>query len=292
VPSMKIIGHRGYGPTDSNDKDMRYPENTLLAFKHALDNGADGIELDVFLSKDGIPIVIHDRRLHEHVITEQVPLVGGRSVTDFTFDELQQFDVGCGQKIPSLGNVFNLVAAFKDSRVINLDVKDPATIHSILATIDHYKSKGFKHDVVISSYKWDILKELRRRNSDVHLVPAIKTAMLFGADNVGPAPDYTPLTSAYQENFREPILALHQEIGCYAFDCAMPDFTPEIITFASDCKVGLQLSTGMERVNADNTNYDVLRQLQDSLDIGVPFVICKVDEPDLVKKSLPQYIAS
>lgn len=286
MPGLQLIGHRGYGPTDSNDKDMRYPENTLLSFKHALDNGADGIELDVFLSEDGVPIVIHDRRLHEHVIAEQVPLVGGRSVTDFTFDELQQFDVGYGQKIPSLGNVFNLVAGYKDSRVINLDVKDPATIPSILATIAHYKGKDFKHDVVISSYKWDILKELRRRNSDVHLVPAIKTAMLFGPNNVGRAPSYTPLTDKYQENFREPILALHKEINCYAVDCSMPDFTPEIIALASDCRVGLQLSTGMERVNAQDTNYEVLRQLRESLDLGVPFVICKVDEPDLVKRYL------
>ena len=47
-----IIGHRGAS--------AHAPENTLAAFKMALDAGADGIEFDVQLSKDGVPVVIHD----------------------------------------------------------------------------------------------------------------------------------------------------------------------------------------------------------------------------------------
>ncbi|MDQ3754751.1 MAG: glycerophosphodiester phosphodiesterase, partial [Acidobacteriota bacterium] len=50
-----IIGHRGASAVA--------PENTLGAFARALDDGADGIEFDVRLARDGVPIVIHDATL-------------------------------------------------------------------------------------------------------------------------------------------------------------------------------------------------------------------------------------
>lgn len=49
---MQIIAHRGASAT--------HPENTLAAFEAAIDAGADGIELDVHLSADGVPVVVHD----------------------------------------------------------------------------------------------------------------------------------------------------------------------------------------------------------------------------------------
>ena len=52
---MKNIAHRGFSG--------KYPENTLIAFKKAIELEADMIELDITLSKDKIPIVIHDDTL-------------------------------------------------------------------------------------------------------------------------------------------------------------------------------------------------------------------------------------
>ena len=49
---MKVLGHRGYSG--------EYPENTMLAFQKAFETGCDGVELDVQLSKDGIPVIMHD----------------------------------------------------------------------------------------------------------------------------------------------------------------------------------------------------------------------------------------
>ena len=51
----KNIAHRGFSG--------KYPENTMLAFRKALETGCDGIELDVHLSRDGVPVVIHDETL-------------------------------------------------------------------------------------------------------------------------------------------------------------------------------------------------------------------------------------
>ena len=54
---MKIlnIAHRGYSG--------KFDENTMLAFKKAIEYGADGIETDVQLSKDGVPVIMHDETL-------------------------------------------------------------------------------------------------------------------------------------------------------------------------------------------------------------------------------------
>ena len=52
----KIFAHRGFKGI--------YPENTMIAFEHALHSGADGIELDVQLTKDGRLAVIHDEKLN------------------------------------------------------------------------------------------------------------------------------------------------------------------------------------------------------------------------------------
>ena len=52
---MLNIAHRGFSG--------KYPENTMLAFKKAIEAGADGVEFDVHLTKDGEIVIIHDERI-------------------------------------------------------------------------------------------------------------------------------------------------------------------------------------------------------------------------------------
>ena len=75
----QIIAHRGAS--------AHAPENTLAAFRIAIDAGADGVELDVRLSKDGIPVVVHDRDLKR---------LAGRvdAIADLKAEELALVDVG------------------------------------------------------------------------------------------------------------------------------------------------------------------------------------------------------
>ncbi|UJL44779.1 glycerophosphodiester phosphodiesterase [Virgibacillus sp. NKC19-16] len=75
----KIFAHRGAS--------RRAPENTMSAFKLAYCLGAEGIETDVQLTKDDIPVLIHD---------EQVKRTTNSTgyVRDFTFNQLKQFDAG------------------------------------------------------------------------------------------------------------------------------------------------------------------------------------------------------
>ena len=70
---MKVMAHRGYSG--------KYPENTMLAFEEAAKTGADGIELDVQLTKDGQVVVIHDERIDR--TTD-----GSGWVKDYTYEEV------------------------------------------------------------------------------------------------------------------------------------------------------------------------------------------------------------
>ena len=76
---MKVIAHRGYCG--------KYPENTMLAFKKAVEAGCDEIELDVQLTKDGKVVVIHDETIDR--VTN-----GSGLVRDYTLEELQKFHAG------------------------------------------------------------------------------------------------------------------------------------------------------------------------------------------------------
>ena len=118
LKKFNIIGHRGFGPTGNriSDNDHPYPENTLKAFQHVLDNGADGIELDVLITNDGKAVVIHDQRLHEHVVPEQFEAASQKPVGDCSYEELQGFDLGEGQKIPALYDVLQMVSKYNTQK--------------------------------------------------------------------------------------------------------------------------------------------------------------------------------
>ena len=73
----KNYAHRGYSGN--------YPENTMLAFRKAVEAGADGIELDVQLTSDGIPVVIHDEQVDRTTN-------GTGYVRDYTLEKLLTLD--------------------------------------------------------------------------------------------------------------------------------------------------------------------------------------------------------
>ena len=79
---MRVFAHRGYSG--------RYPENTMEAFRGAYEAGADGIELDVQLSKDGQIVIIHDETLDRTT-------TGKGYVKDHTLAELKLLDASYGR---------------------------------------------------------------------------------------------------------------------------------------------------------------------------------------------------
>jgi glycerophosphoryl diester phosphodiesterase len=97
-----VIAHRGYSAVA--------PENTLAAFEAALRAGADLLELDVHLSADGVPVVVHDHTLD--ATTGISRAVGEVSTTDLTHVDAGVWfsEAYAGQRVPTLAEVLRLTA--------------------------------------------------------------------------------------------------------------------------------------------------------------------------------------
>lgn len=103
-----IVAHRGLSAEE--------PENTMRSFRRAAEVGCDLIELDVHLSRDGIPVVIHDETL------ERTTNGTGR-VVDRTWAELRSLDAGRAERVPSLEEV--IAWAVEGSIGLSVEVKQP-----------------------------------------------------------------------------------------------------------------------------------------------------------------------
>jgi glycerophosphoryl diester phosphodiesterase len=87
MPRPEIIAHRGTPRV--------HPENSLPGFARAVELGVDGIELDVHLTRDGVPVVHHDPELGEGPFA-------GRRIADLTLAELRRHALAPGVGVPTL----------------------------------------------------------------------------------------------------------------------------------------------------------------------------------------------
>ena len=129
MSKTKIFAHRGASGYA--------PENTLEAFALAITQGADGIELDVQLTKDGIPVVIHDETIDR--VTEKKGWV-----KDYTLKELKELTVlknkfpeYSAAKIPTLEEVLDAVKA--SGIQVNIELKT-----GIYSSFNHYSIQQMK----------------------------------------------------------------------------------------------------------------------------------------------------
>lgn len=141
------------------------PENTMPAFQRALEMGADGFELDVQLTFDDVPVVMHNRRIDE--TTDGSGLPG-----EFTLEQLQAFDAGAhfdreyaGTRIPTLTEVLE---AFPEA-VVNAELKlfTTSDIGLERAVIDVIRAHDAEGRVIISSFNPFCLRRVRRLAPDV-----------------------------------------------------------------------------------------------------------------------------
>lgn len=160
-----VLGHRGASGYA--------PENTLEAFKLAMDMGADGFELDVHLSKDGELVVIHDE-------TVDRTADGTGFVGEMTLAELKALDASNhkeaykGAKIPTLAEVYDLIR--DTNHIVNVEIKTdnifyPQLEEKVLAL---EKEMGMEGRIVYSSFNHYTVKKIRA------LAPDAQIGMLFG----------------------------------------------------------------------------------------------------------------
>ncbi len=150
------IAHRGASALE--------PGNTLRAFEAAVDLGADMIEVDVRLSKDGQPVIIHDATL-------ETTTNGSGYVKDKTLLELKQLDAGQRERIPSLQEAID----FARGRCgLYIELKAPATPGPVVEAV---RANEFGREVIISSFDHALLKEVKE------LAPEMPTSVLVGQTN-------------------------------------------------------------------------------------------------------------
>ena len=166
-----IYGHRGASGYA--------PENTLPSFKLCMDMGADGFELDVHLSADGQPVVIHDE-------TVDRTTNGTGYVKDLTLAQLKELDASCGMedyrgvRIPTLAEVFDLI---RDTHhLVNVELKTDEYFYPLIEEkcLALAKEKGVEDRIVYSSFNHHTLLRLRE------LKPDAKLGILFADVMVNP----------------------------------------------------------------------------------------------------------
>ncbi len=140
---VRVIAHRGAS--------LESPENTLKSFQKAIDAGADYIEFDVHLSKDGKIVVIHDEGLKR-----TTGIVG--KVRDFTANQLAEMDAGEGEHIPTLDEVILLG---KGKIKLQIEIKDAGLAPLLIETLSRNDLLG---QVLISSFRHDELTIIKNIN--------------------------------------------------------------------------------------------------------------------------------
>jgi glycerophosphoryl diester phosphodiesterase len=156
---MNILGHRGIRQEESKSKPY---QNTKQAIKYALKNGAEGVEIDVFLNFDKKSVVIHDAEIRKHSIFNEGNIKNTSNL------ELKKIRVGKFKKfkIPYLIDILEIFIENKD-KILNIELKQKGIQNYVLQEI--LNSKINKNKIIISSFNWIDLKEIRELNKDIKL---------------------------------------------------------------------------------------------------------------------------
>jgi glycerophosphoryl diester phosphodiesterase len=176
-----VHGHRGAR--------ARRPENTLPAFRYAIEQGVDVLELDVAVTKDGVPVISHDPLINPAICSG--PKLG-IPIHTLTRSELDAYDCGAkknpgfpdqvpvpGTRIPNLDEVFALSAG--NSVQFNVETKifadkpeltpDPETFTKMI--LDLVKKHGLESRVILQSFDPRTLRVMK------NLDPSIRRAALW-----------------------------------------------------------------------------------------------------------------
>lgn len=159
------IAHRGFS--------SRYPENTMIAFKKAYEAGADGVELDVRMTKDGEAVIFHDETIDR--MTD-----GTGKVNEFTLSELKSFPIthplqeGIEQQyIPTLKDYLTWASDKPLLSNIELKSKDEIEDGLEMQVVSIIRMFGVDKSIIISSFNAKYIQRVRR------FMPSLKTGLLL-----------------------------------------------------------------------------------------------------------------
>ena len=158
---MKIIAHRGFSE--------KYPENTMLAFRKALEAGADGIETDLRLSRDEEVILFHDNSLKR--------ITGFKgSPEELTLAELKKLDAGNAEPIPALDELLQFI---QGKATLILEIKYNSITYRRLCEIVARKIKDKLDWVEISCFNDKVLRYMHQLDPRIRLHKLIDKASIL-----------------------------------------------------------------------------------------------------------------
>jgi len=193
-----IIGHRGASSVA--------PENTMAAFREALAVGADGIEFDVRLTRDGVPVVIHDSTLRR---TGGLP----HRVADLTWADISKVNVGswfantfANETVPSLAELFRLFQSNNSTLYLEMKCDSPAEQRPLAeACVKAIDEHSLRSRVVVECFQLPALEIVRE------IDPDIKTVALFEPSNPSVLSDQRIINQA--KDIGAAALALHHRLA-------------------------------------------------------------------------------
>lgn len=174
-----IIAHRGSSAVA--------PENTLAAFRQAIKDGADGLEFDVQLAKDDVPVVFHDPTLHRMAKSR-------RRISSLTVSELQNANIGAwfnkkypaadskfdGETISTLAEILEFLKDYNGRIYVELKCREkqiPALVEAVVKII---QSTDLLPRIVLKSFTLEALQKAKK------LLPELCTAALFAPKLTAP----------------------------------------------------------------------------------------------------------
>ncbi len=181
INKQLLVAHRGFSSL--------YSENTMLAFEKALDN-FDLIEFDVQFTKDGIPVILHDETLIRTSDILQISSLDSKKlIYEFEYDELKDLNMNFKNKIPKQTllklSEFLDFANFHDLP-FNLEIKDlknsPFHNFAIKIILDLIINKKCEELVLISSFNFEYIKQIREKNDKIHLAALYNSTQIVDLD--------------------------------------------------------------------------------------------------------------
>jgi glycerophosphoryl diester phosphodiesterase len=181
------------------------PPNTLPAFELAAQQGADGVELDVHRSVDGVPVVVHD-------FTVDATTDGHGVVSEMRLAQIKALDAGswfdrqfANTRIPTLGEVFETVG---NRMIVNVEIKSKSmqsdgVERAVATSIAHH---GMQSRVIVSSFNPLTLRRFRQVMPEVAIgylsaneLPFFVPWLMTGVAHEARHPHHSMISAAYVE---------------------------------------------------------------------------------------------
>ena len=164
-----VLAHRGANKVA--------PQNTLPAFKKAIEFNADGIETDVHLCKDGEIVICHN-------YTVDATSNGKGSIDEMTLAQLRQLDFGsyfskdfAGVTLPTLAELLDLT---KNMKLINIEIKPPKKNNDLVKkVVEEVYKFGIENKTIISCFDPECILKVKEIDK------SLKTGLLYEDDDLG-----------------------------------------------------------------------------------------------------------